>query len=61
MGPPVEARPGALWDGRFRLQAPASPPDGTTIGALGADAAGLRRWSPLPSAVLQTLPALRCC
>jgi tRNA(Ile)-lysidine synthase len=60
MGPPVEARPGALWDGRFRLQAQASPPDGTTIGALGADAAGLRRWSPLPSAVLQTLPALRC-
>jgi hypothetical protein len=30
-----------------------------TIGALGPDAATLRDRSPLPAAVLQTLPALR--
>jgi tRNA(Ile)-lysidine synthase len=59
MEPPVDARPRAVWDGRFRLQARAIPPNDTTIGALGADAARLRRWSPLPSAVLQTLPTLR--
>jgi tRNA(Ile)-lysidine synthase len=59
MAPPVAARPGTVWDGRFRLHADAAPPADTTIGALGADAAYLRRWSPLPSAVLRTLPALR--
>jgi tRNA(Ile)-lysidine synthase len=59
IGPPVAARPGAIWDSRFRLAQHANPPEDTTIGALGADAARLRHWSPLPSAVLQTLPALR--
>jgi tRNA(Ile)-lysidine synthase len=59
LGPPVHARPGAVWDNRFRLSASAIPPEDTTIGALGPDAARLRRWSRLPSAVLQTLPALR--
>jgi tRNA(Ile)-lysidine synthase len=59
IGPPVPARPGAVWDGRFRLGAGAAPPDGTAIGALGADAARLRRHSPLPAVVLRTLPALR--
>jgi tRNA(Ile)-lysidine synthase len=59
MRPPVGARPGAIWDSRFRLAQHAIPPEDTTIGALGADAARLRHWSPLPSAVLQTLPALR--
>jgi hypothetical protein len=37
----------------------AIPSDALTIGALGADSARLRRWSRLPAAVLQTLPALR--
>jgi len=59
IGPPVPARPGAIWDGRFHLAADATPPDGTTIGALGADAARLRRHSDLPASVLRTLPALR--
>ncbi len=49
---------GALWDRRFRvLAAPALP--GLSIGALGAAAAGLRKQSDLPAAVLQTLPAIR--
>ena len=59
VGPPVAARPGAVWDGRFRLTTDAAPPAGATIGALGRDAARLRRHSPLPATVLQTLPALR--
>jgi tRNA(Ile)-lysidine synthase len=57
---PIPARAGGLWDGRFRFTARATPPPAATIGALGIDAARLRRDSPLPSAVLQTLPALRC-
>ncbi len=59
MAPPVAARPGVRWDGRFRLLAEARPPPGATLGALGADAARLRKASELPSAVLQTLPAIR--
>jgi len=103
MGPPAAVRPGAIWDGRFRLAGgtawnaagdagmatphgmttshgmvtpdgmatpggmsdmppdamSAIPSDALTIGALGADSARLRRWSRLPAAVLQTLPALR--
>ncbi len=59
IGPPVAARPGALWDGRFRIADHIIPPPDATIGALGAAAAGLRRLTRLPSAVLQTLPALR--
>ena len=55
---PVMAAPGAVWDRRFRL-ACAPLPDGTTVGALGADAPAMRRRSLLPSAVLRTLPALR--
>ena len=34
-------------------------PPGATLGALDGDAARLRRFSPLPSAVLRTLPAVR--
>jgi tRNA(Ile)-lysidine synthase len=56
---PVEARPGALWDGRFRLLAGAGPCSGGTIGAVGPDAAALRSRTALPAAVLATLPALR--
>ena len=59
MTSPVAAQPGAVWDGRFRLGTNARVPPGATFGALGADAARLRHTSSLPSAVLQTLPALR--
>lgn len=59
IGPPVPAAPGAIWDGRFRLALNVLVPDGMTIGALGADAARLRRHSALPAVILRTLPALR--
>ena len=57
--PPIPAWPGTLWDRRFRISRNAEVPLGATIGALGADAARLRRTTNLPSAVLATLPALR--
>ncbi len=60
MAPPIRAQPGAVWDGRFRLGAEARVPAGATLGPLGYDAARFRRLSPLPSAVLRTLPAVRC-
>ena len=56
---PVPARPGTRWDGRFRLGAHALVHEQTLLGALGSAAAGLREHSPLPSAVLRSLPALR--
>lgn len=59
MAPPVPARPGAVWDARFRVAVNATLPRGATLGPLGPDAAALRRLSPLPATVLQTLPALR--
>ncbi len=59
MSCPVAALPGAVWDGRFRLRADASIHVGAVLGALGEDAVCLRRASPLPSAVLKTLPAVR--
>ncbi len=59
MAPPVAAVPGAVWDGRFRLTADARLPSGATLGALGVDAARLRKASDLPAAVLRTLPAIR--
>lgn len=58
MAPPVAAARGAVWDGRFALASNSSPPPCSMIGALGPAAAGLRRASPLPAAVLATLPAL---
>jgi tRNA(Ile)-lysidine synthase len=60
MAPPIPAQPGAVWDGRFRLGAEARVPPGATLGPLGDDAVRFRRFSPLPSAVLRTLPAVRC-
>jgi tRNA(Ile)-lysidine synthase len=57
MAPPCEALPGVRWDGRFRLRGPT--PAGLAIGALGAEAARFRKDSPLPSAILRTIPALR--
>jgi tRNA(Ile)-lysidine synthase len=56
----VPAVPGAVWDRRFRLAQHATPPAGSTLGPLGADAARFRRWSQLPAAALRTVPALRC-
>jgi tRNA(Ile)-lysidine synthase len=59
MSPPVPAFAGTAWDGRFRIAGHAQLPPGVTLGALGGDAARLRRLSSLPSAVLKTLPAFR--
>jgi tRNA(Ile)-lysidine synthase len=56
MAPPIPAAKGAVWDGRFRVLA---APPGLAIGGLGPDSARLRGLSPLPAAVLRTLPALR--
>jgi len=60
MAGPIEARAGARWDGRMRLTSRVPLPKGTTIGALGDQAARFRKPTQLPSAVLRTLPALRC-
>lgn len=59
MAEAVEARGGAVWDGRFRLHRAAA--SDCTIGALGADAALLppRVRRHLPAAVVRTLPAIR--
>lgn len=60
MAPPVPAAPGAIWDGRFRLSRAAETPKAAMFGPVGQEAARLRHLSPLPSAALQTLPAIRC-
>jgi tRNA(Ile)-lysidine synthase len=57
MAPPLLARAGTLWDRRFLVDRISG--DGVLIGAVGDDAAALRRHSVLPASVLQTLPALR--
>lgn len=59
MAPPTPAMPGAIWDGRFRLAGTAPVCTGTTLSALGDDAARFRARDGLPTAVLRTLPALR--
>jgi tRNA(Ile)-lysidine synthase len=59
MQPPMLARPGRIWDGRFRLEWPGALPPTAEIGALGADSSRFRDRSALPSAVLRTLPAIR--
>lgn len=63
MAAPTPALPGVIWDRRFRLSyIDPNLSDGgksLVIGAVGDDAATLRRWSDLPAAVLRTLPALR--
>lgn len=53
---PVPAQAGARWDGRFVLRH-AVP--GGTLGALGSDAARLRRRPGPPLAALHALPAVR--
>jgi tRNA(Ile)-lysidine synthase len=57
MAAPVAARPGAIWDGRFRLAAGRG--DSVRMGPLGDDAAALRDRSHLPAVVARTLPTLR--
>lgn len=52
----VAARVGAVWDGRFRCVAVAEA--GLTLAAFGSAAATWRNCSPLPAAVLATLPAV---
>jgi len=59
MASPVAAHPKAIWDGRFRLHLSVSVPSGAMLGALGEDAVQVRPISPLPSAILRTLPAIR--
>jgi tRNA(Ile)-lysidine synthase len=59
MAPAIPAGRGAVWDRRFRLDSAFPLPPEATLGALGDDAAHFRRHSSLPSAVLQTLPAVR--
>jgi len=59
MASPVAVQPNAIWDGRFRLRGSGSVPAEAMLGGLGEDAAHFRRLSPLPSAVLRTLPAIR--
>ena len=56
MAPAVPAAGGAVWDGRFRVVA---APREATVGSLGPDAGGARRATPLPRAVLETVPAFR--
>lgn len=56
---PVPARPGALWDGRWRLLGP-GPGGDVLLGALGAASGRLARGQRrgLPARVLAGLPAL---
>jgi tRNA(Ile)-lysidine synthase len=59
MAAPVIARPGAVWDRRFRLGEDFSASEQATVGPLGDDTPKLRRLSRLPSVILRTLPAIR--
>ena len=56
LAPPVAARPGAAWDGRFRLVGAGG--DGFVIGPAGPAARRLPRPAAIPAAVVPTLPAL---
>jgi tRNA(Ile)-lysidine synthase len=57
MAAALPARPGAIWDRRILVSWTEGAPG--MIGALGPDAARLRKHAPLPAMVLRTLPALR--
>ncbi len=61
MAPPCAAVAGARWDGRFQIDSATPLPPGPEIAALGAESSRLRRASPLPAAVLRTLPTVRVC
>jgi tRNA(Ile)-lysidine synthase len=58
VGPPVPARPGAVWDGRFRVTGPGAPD--CVVGALGRPAAPALRQAArgLPATILATFPAV---
>jgi len=56
LAPPVAARLGAAWDGRFRLVGAGG--DGFVIGPAGEAARRLPRPAAIPAAVVPTLPAL---
>jgi tRNA(Ile)-lysidine synthase len=60
LAPPVPARPGAVWDGRFRLVGAGG--DGFVIGPAGEAARRLprppRTGDAIPASVVPTLPAL---
>ncbi|HLJ22084.1 MAG TPA: tRNA lysidine(34) synthetase TilS, partial [Stellaceae bacterium] len=63
---PAALAPGraVLWDGRFRVLAAKTCPEGVTVGGLGQDRGALspdalRRLRALPGAVRPSLPALR--
>jgi tRNA(Ile)-lysidine synthase len=57
LSPPVPARPGACWDGRFVLEG--EPPPGCEIAALGADATRLPRPAWLPAEAARALASVR--
>ena len=57
IGPPVPARAGTLWDGRFRYEG--DPSGGFTIAAAGDEARRLPRPAWMPAGVVPTLPGLR--
>jgi tRNA(Ile)-lysidine synthase len=56
LAPPVLARPGATWDGRFRLLGAGG--EGFMIGPAGLAARRLPRPAAIPVAIVPTLPAL---
>jgi tRNA(Ile)-lysidine synthase len=56
LAPPVAARLGAAWDGRFRLVGAGG--EGFMIGPAGVAARRLPRPAAIPAAVVPTLPAL---
>jgi tRNA(Ile)-lysidine synthase len=57
----VPALDGAVWDGRFRLNAPQALPVGTLLGAVGDAAVRIREHTDLPAAVLRVMPAIWRC
>lgn len=56
LAPSIPARPGALWDRRFRLVGAGG--EGMEIGSAGEAARRLPRPAGIPAAVVPTLPAL---
>jgi tRNA(Ile)-lysidine synthase len=56
LAPPIPARCGALWDGRFTVEATAAP--GMSLGALGDATRKYRKYNGLPEVVLCAMPAL---
>lgn len=59
IAPPVAARPGRPWDGRFRLPDSITISADCTIGAIGDAAPSWRDDLPFPAAVIRAMPMLR--